>query len=151
MFKRILVPIDGSAAAQSAVQQAVKLASEEAKMRLIYVVEESHSLDLIGYGAIDYSALLEALRQTGKRALATAADEALKSGFTVETELLDAPGERISSVIGGEADKWNADLIVIGTHGRSGLNRLLLGSVAEEVVRSASVPVLMVHADSSSA
>ena len=151
MYQRILVPIDGSAAAQRAVQEAVKLASDGVKLRLVYVVEESHSLDIIGYGAIDYSALLEAVRQTGERVLATAAEEALKLGITVETGLLEAPGERISSVIGGEADNWKADLITIGTHGRSGLNRLLLGSVAEEVVRSASVPVLMVHADLSSA
>lgn len=151
MYQRILVPIDGSAAAQCAVQEAVKLASNGVKLRLVYVVDESHSLDLIGYRTIDYSALIEAVRQTGGRVLATAAEEALKLGITVETGLLEAPGERISSVIGGEADNWKADLIAIGTHSRSGLNRLLLGSVAEEVLRSASVPVLMVHADLSSA
>jgi len=151
MFKRILVPIDGSAAAQCAVQEAFKLASDGVKLRLVYVVDESHSLDLIGYRTIDYSALIDAVRKTGGRVLATAAEEALKLGITVETGLLEEPGERISSVIGGEADNWKADLITIGTHSRSGLNRLLLGSVAEEVLRSASVPVLMVHADLSSA
>jgi nucleotide-binding universal stress UspA family protein len=56
-------------------------------------------------------------------------------------------GERIASVIEGEARRWQADLIVIGTHGRSGLSRLLLGSVAEGVVRVASVPVLLVRAE----
>ena len=50
-------------------------------------------------------------------------------------------------MIDGEAVNWKADLIVIGTHGRSGLSRLLLGSVAEEVVRGASVPVLLVRGD----
>lgn len=145
MYRRILVPIDGSPAAQRAVQEAVKLASDGVRLRLAYVVEEPKPLDIV-----DYSVLLGAVRKTGERALATAAEEALKSGVTVETGLLEAPGERVSGVIESEADNWNADLIVIGTHGRSGFNRLLLGSVAEEVVRRASVPVLVVHADSSS-
>ncbi len=78
-------------------------------------------------------------------------EEVHQSGMTAETTLLEASGERISRVIEGEANNWKADLIVIGTHGRSGINRMLMGSVAEEVVRGASVPVLMVHADLSSA
>ena len=71
----------------------------------------------------------------------------MRSGATVETALLEASGERIASVIEGEARHWQADLIVIGTHGRSGLSRLLLGSVAEGVARSAPVPVLLVRAE----
>jgi nucleotide-binding universal stress UspA family protein len=67
--------------------------------------------------------------------------------MTAETALLDVPGERVASVIDGEALNWTADLIVISTHGRSGLSRLLLGSVAEDVVRGASVPVLLVRAE----
>ncbi len=61
--------------------------------------------------------------------------------------MLEAHGERIASVIDNEASHWRADLIVIGTHGRSGMNRLLLGSVAEGVVRGTSVPVLLVRAE----
>jgi nucleotide-binding universal stress UspA family protein len=130
MYQRILVPVDGSATAKRALQEAVKLAEDGARLRLVYVVEESYSLDPVGYGAIDYSALLEAVRQTGERTLGQAAEEAHKSCMTAETALLEASGERISSVIKSEADNWKADLIVIGTHGRSGLNQWLLGSVA---------------------
>ncbi|MGA7749085.1 MAG: universal stress protein [Gallionella sp.] len=151
MYQRILVPIDGSATAVRALQEAIKLAAGKAQLRLVYVVEESHSLDAEAYAFIDYSALLEAVRQTGERTLAQAAEEVRRSGMTAETVLLDASGERISRVIDGEAINWKADLIVIGTHGRSGLNRLLLGSVAEDVVRGASVPVLLVRAALSSA
>jgi len=147
MYQRILVPVDGSTNAKRALQEAVMLADGTAKLHLVYVVEESHSLDPIGYGAIDYAALLEAVRQTGKRTLAQALEEVQKSGKTAETSLLEANGERISTMIGSAAKNWKADLIVIGTHGRSGLNRLLLGSVAEDVARSATVPVLLVHAD----
>ena len=151
MYQRILVPVDGSATAKRALQEAVKLSGGKAKLRLVYVVEESYALDATGYAFIDYSALLEAVRQTGERTLAQAAEEAHQSGMMAETTLLEASGERISRVIEGEANNWKADLIVIGTHGRSGINRMLMGSVAEEVVRGASVPVLMVHADLSSA
>lgn len=151
MYQRILVPVDGSTNAKRALQEAIKLADGTAELRLVYVVEESHSLDPIGYGAIDYAALLEAVRQTGKRTLAQALEEVQKSGKTAETSLLEANGERISTMIGSAAKNWKADLIVIGTHGRSGLNRLLLGSVAEDVARSATVPVLLVHADPGSA
>ena len=65
--------------------------------------------------------------------------------MAVQTRLLEADGERIASVIVEEAKRWPADLIVIGTHGRSGFSRILFGSVAEGVVRTAHVPVLLVR------
>ena len=147
MYQRILVPIDGSATSERALQEAIKLAAGKAQLRLVYVVEEAYPLDAEGYAYIDYEALQEAVRKTGERTLAQAAVKVRRSGITVETTLLDVPGERVASVIDNEALKWKADLIVIGTHGRSGLSRLLLGSVAEDVVRGASIPVLLVRAE----
>ena len=147
MYQRILVPIDGSATAERALQEAIGLAAGKTQLRLVYVVEDAYPLDAEGYAFIDYSALQQAVRQTGERALAQAADTAQKSGVAADTVLLEASGERVAGVIDGEARNWRADLIVIGTHGRSGLSRLLLGSVAEDVVRGASVPVLLVRAE----
>jgi nucleotide-binding universal stress UspA family protein len=147
MYQRILVPIDGSVTAERALQEAIKLAAGKAQLRLVYVIEQVYPLDTEGYAFIDYVALQEAVRQTGERTLAQAAEKVRRSGMTAETALLDVPGERVASVIDGEALNWRADLIVIGTHGRSGLSRLLLGSVAEGVVRGASVPVLLVRAE----
>jgi len=147
MYQRILVSIDGSATAERALQEAIKLADGKAQLRLVYVVEEAYPLDAEGYAFIDYAALQEAVRKTGERTLAQAAKNVRRSGITAETALLDSPGERIASLIDGEAMSWKADLIVIGTHGRSGLSRLFLGSVAEEVVRGASVPVLLVRGE----
>ena len=146
MYQRILVPIDGSATSECALQEAIKLAAGKAQLRLIYVVEEVYLLDAEGYALIDYAALREAVRHTGERSLVQAAEKVRQSGMTAETALLEVTGERVASVIDGEAKRWPADLIVIGTHGRSGLSRLLLGSVAEGVVRGASVPVLLVRA-----
>jgi len=147
MYQRILVPIDGSATSERALQEAIKLAAGKAQLRLVYVVEEAYPLDAEGYAYIDYSALQEAVRKTGERTLAQAAVKVRRSGITAETTLLDVRGERVASVIDNEALNWKADLIVIGTHGRSGLSRLLLGSVAEDVVRGASIPVLLVRAE----
>ena len=86
------------------------------------------------------------MKLTGERALAQAGEKVRLAGMTPDTALHEAKGERIAKVIEDEAKRWEADLIVIGTHGRSGLSRLLLGSVAEGVARSAAVPVLLVRA-----
>ena len=147
MYQRILIPIDGRPTAERAAREAIKLADGTAHLRLIYVLEEIYPLDTEGLAYIDYAALQAAVRHTGERALAQAAEKVMRSGATVETALLEASGERIASVIEGEARHWQADLIVIGTHGRSGLSRLLLGSVAEGVARSAPIPVLLVRAE----
>jgi nucleotide-binding universal stress UspA family protein len=147
MYQRILVPIDGSATSERALQEAIKLAAGKAQLRLVYVLEEVYPLDAEGYAYIDYEVLQEAVRSTGERTLEQAVETVRRSGITAETALMDVPGERIASVIDNEAVSWKADLIVIGTHGRSGLSRLLLGSVAEGVVRGASVPVLLVRSE----
>ena len=149
MYQRILVSIDGSATAERALQEAVKLAAGKAQLRLVYVLEEVYPLDAEGYAFIDHAALQEAVRKTGERALAQAVETVRRAGVTMETVLLEAVGERVAKVIDDEALHWQADLIVVGTHGRSGLSRLLLGSVAEDVVRGASVPVLLVRGVSS--
>ena len=147
MYQRILIPVDGSPTSERALQEAIKLSDGKAQLRLIYVIEEGYPLDAEGYAVIDYAALQEAFRQTGERVLAQAAKTVRRAGMTAETAVLDVPGERAASVIDSDAVSWNADLIVIGTHGRKGVSRLLLGSVAEDVVRGASVPVLLIRAD----
>lgn len=146
MYQRILVPIDGSATSERALQEAIQLAAGKAQLRLVYVIEEGYALDAEGYAFINYADLQEAFRQTGERALAKAAEIVRQSGMTAETAVLDVPGEHTANVIDNDALSWKADLIVIGTHGRSGVGRLLMGSVAEHVVRHASVPVLLVRA-----
>jgi nucleotide-binding universal stress UspA family protein len=147
MYQRILVPIDGSQTSERALHEAIRVANREAQLRLVYVLVENYLLDAEGYAYIDLADLQKAMRHSGERALALAAEKVRQAGATAETALLEASGERIASVIENEARHWQADLIVIGTHGRSGLNRLLLGSVAEGVVRVATVPVLLVRAE----
>jgi len=139
MYQRILVPVDGSATSGQALREAIKLAAGKAQLRLVHVIEEIYPLDTEGYAYIDHIALQEAVRHTGERVLAQAAKEAQRLGVTAETVLLEAGGERVADVIDGEAKNWPADLIVIGTHGRSGLSRLLnVGSGAADSQRIGS-------------
>jgi nucleotide-binding universal stress UspA family protein len=147
MYQRILVPIDGSPTSERALREALSVGGSNAILRLVHVVEEIYALDAEAYAFFDYAALQEAMRKTGERVLADAAKKVRQSGAKTETVLLDASGERVATVIAGEAARCGADLIVIGTHGRSGLSRLLLGSVAEGVVRGASIPVLLVPSE----
>ncbi|HZW24703.1 MAG TPA: universal stress protein [Gallionella sp.] len=145
MYQRILVPIDGSETAERALREAIKLADGKAQLRLLHVVEEVYPLDAEGYAFIDYAALRDVARSSGERLLAKAGETARQAGAAVETSLREAEGDRVANVIDAEARNWPADLIVIGSHGRSGFSRLLFGSVAEGVVRGASVPVLLVR------
>jgi len=90
--------------------------------------------------------LVPALREGGKRVLAKAQAFALKQGLKAKTILREMIGGPAAYPIVREARKLRADLIVLGTHGRRGVRRLVLGSDAEQVVRTASVPVLLVRA-----
>lgn len=146
MYQRILVPIDGSATSDRALQEAIKLIdAQPSLLRLVHVVDDLQFLDTEGY--VDYAELRDLTRKIGERALAKAEEVVRQADITVETSLLEANGERIARVIDAEANSWSADLIVIGTHGRSGFNHLLFGSVAEGVVRGAQVPVLLVRSE----
>jgi len=144
MYQRILVPVDGSETSDKALQEALKLvAGQPAQLLLLHVLEDMQFLDAEGY--VNYAELRELTLNMGKRMLDKAAEIATQAGITADSKLVEAAGKRIANVITAEAKDWPADLVVIGTHGRSGFSHLLFGSVAEGVVRGASVPVLLVR------
>lgn len=146
MYQRILVPINGSSTSERALQEAIKLAQGKAQLCLVYVLEEILPLAAEGFDYSNSAALQETARKAAEDTLAQAADKVRKSGATVETALIDELGQGVIDAINNEALNWSADLIVIGTHGRTGLTRLLLGSIAEGVVREAAMPVLLIRA-----
>ncbi|MDP1573387.1 MAG: universal stress protein [Coxiellaceae bacterium] len=144
MYQHILIPVDGSPTSDRALQEALRFAQQKnAQLELVYVVENIYLLSDELY--INYAELLETMRSSGEKILAQAQSVAQKAGITAEVKLLEAGSERIANVIVAEAVHWSADLIVIGTHGRSGFSRLLMGSVAEGVVRTAQTPVLLIR------
>ncbi|MGB5079361.1 MAG: universal stress protein [Burkholderiales bacterium] len=145
-YKRILVPVDGSPTSAAGLKEALKLAKDQrAKLRLLHVIDE-----LIVFNtpetAVNIEPIIEELKRGGERVLQAAGRLALAKGIRPESDLRESAGVRVSEVIGAQARRWRADLIVMGTHGRRGVNRMLMGSDAELVVRNASTPVLLVPA-----
>ncbi|MBI3455953.1 MAG: universal stress protein [Candidatus Rokubacteria bacterium] len=148
MYKRILVATDGSKTSQLALEEALRLAQGgQTRLRLVHVIDSPYGYADAWYAAVaaDLEAIQRAWRRAGQDILAQAATVAREAGVEVETALLETDGRRVSRAIVDEADRWGAEVIVIGSHGRQGLEHLLLGSVAEGVVRTARVPVLLVR------
>jgi len=147
MYKRILVAVDGSDISIKALAEAIRLAGDaNGIMRIVYVLEEP-AINL--EPAFDYDRFRRMLRSDGEKLLARAQSEASRAGRKCETALIEAPpfGARPSDLIVAEAARWPAEVIVLGTHGRRGLHRLLLGSVAEGVIRASTIPVLLVRGE----
>jgi nucleotide-binding universal stress UspA family protein len=147
MYARILVPIDGSATSMRGLTEAIKLATVlQARVRVVHVINELLA-DYTLAPSVYYEKVIEAEREVGKKTLANAQAHARELGYDVELELLETIGARASTMIIEAAKRWDAELIVMGTHGRRGLRRLAIGSDAEMVLRSTPVPVLMVRDD----
>ena len=142
-FKHILCPIDFSDASQRALTYAAALATwYQAELQVVHVAPAVDEGLVIGPDG----GLVEPRRQQSSEALAVEVRGAMEAvGATGLTEVLAADG-RTHDVIVERARAHGADLLVIGTHGRSGFNRLLLGSVTEKVLRVAPCPVLTVPA-----
>jgi nucleotide-binding universal stress UspA family protein len=143
MFHRILVPVDGSFSADKALATALQLAGESGgRVRLL------HSFDEFAYltGYESSGALLQQARGYADKVLKDALEAAASAGVPADTRLVDEPGQRLGDVVAQEAREFGADLIVVGTHGRRGLGRVMLGSGAEQVIRTAPVPVLVIRA-----
>jgi len=147
MYQRILVPIDGSPTSDQGLAEAIKLAQlTGASLRLIYVMDSL--IYASGFGVYgDYSGdLIVRMEEAGKQVLEDGSTRANAANLKVDSLLIDGLGIRVSEAVIQQAKDWSADLIVIGTHGRRGINRLLLGSDAEQIMRLAPVPVLLVRA-----
>lgn len=144
MYETILFPTDGSDSSFHALDHALDIADRYgAVLHAIYVVETSSPYDDFGTGGIDPEVLIRTLRERGEETLARVEERANAAG----TEFVGSTLE-FDDVHGGileYADDHGVDMIVMGTHGRRGLNRWLLGSVTERIVRSADVPVLTVR------
>ena len=153
MFRRILVPLDGSPTSNQGLEKAIALAKDQsARLCLLHVVDEfafTQSLDGTMYVPAGYvEDFIKALREEGKKLLAKAETKVRQRRIKVDTVLLETLGHRVADLIIKQAKKWRADVIVLGTHGRRGMSRLLMGSDAEMVVREARVPVLLVRSPS---
>jgi nucleotide-binding universal stress UspA family protein len=145
MYQRILVPVDGSHTSTLGLQEAIRIAIDQrARLKLISVVD-GFIIAQNFEGMINASDMIDFLRESGEKAISNALALAKEHDLKAEASTFETVGDRVAEVIVREAKKWKADLIVMGTHGRRGFNRLVLGSDAEGVLRSSPVPVLMVR------
>lgn len=146
MYAKILVPVDGSPTSDLGLAEAVKLAKlTGARLRLLHAVDILSASLSPEISMATSPTVFEMLRQGGDSILAKARTTAERAGVQAETALQDTLTGRLCDSVIDDARRWGADVIVIGTHGRRGVGRLLLGSDAEQIARLSPVPVLLVH------
>lgn len=145
-YSKIVVAVDGSSTSDLALREAIRVASGSgASVLALYVVDNGVLLFDAGY--YDPSLVERAFVDSGKKALEAAGKTLGDAGVKFETKLVNEPAVTgdIAGSINAVASEWGGDLLVIGTHGRRGVRRLVLGSVAEAVIRQSTMPVLLVR------
>jgi len=142
MYQHILIPTDSSEPSEKAVRQGCQLARHlGASVSILYVNEPIALAPLVGSETIPhYEEWVREARAAGEKALERAAQIAREEGVEAQTQLVE--GRPVQKIL--EAAKGH-DLIVMGSHGRGGLDRLLLGSVTTGVLHRSPVPVLVVR------
>ena len=136
MYDKILVPTDGSQGAKAALKHGIEIASQwEATLHTLYVLDTRLARS---------GPLLETLRDEGRKAVRDVEVAGTQAGLTVMTEIVEGnPHEEILDYV----TEHGIDMVIMGTHGRTGLDRVVMGSVAERVVRRSPVPVLTVRGE----
>ena len=150
MFKQVMVAVDGSPTANRGLKAAIGLASDQhASLAIVHVIDDTAGVSYVGdmgYIPANYvDSLLEDLRKSGRRILEKALAAARDGGVEAKMALVETRGRTVADTIVSQARKLRADVIVLGTHGRRGLRRVLMGSDAEAVLREARIPVLLVR------
>ena len=146
MYQRIFVAVDSSPTSTRGLDEAIGLGRVTgARLLLAHVVDELVFSPGFEPGATYMNDVLPQLRRRGQEVLQAALARAEAAGLPAESRLLECFAARTSDVLLNEASAWGADLLVLGTHGRRGIGRLLLGSDAEQILRASTVPVLLVR------
>ncbi len=144
MYKHILVPIDGSDTSNLALKHAIALAKEQhSTLRLFHVIDLTPA-----YSSVNAPHVVErqnALQAEGQKVIDDGSAPVLAAVIQYDSKCITTFDKRIYDLIDEEAVRWPADLIVIGTHGRRGISRLFLGSVAEALARISSKPLLLIR------
>lgn len=146
MFNHILVPLDGSGLAESALPIALEVASKfESAITIMRVVLPPHVVSHTTGAA--YASLITGLREIAyeeaESYLKAQQGSLRQQGYQVHCKVVD--GEPVADIILDVAEGLPVDLIVMSTHGRSGVSRWVFGSVADRILRQASIPILLVR------
>jgi len=152
MYQRILVPVDGSVTSQLGLEKAIGVATlTGGSIRLLHVIDELAHLTGFETPEVYTREIRPRLWRHGQQVLDNARAAVEAAGVPVEVELAESLAARVADIVVARAETCKADLIVMGTNGYRGATRILLGSDAEQVVRTANVPVLLVRAPQASA
>jgi len=145
-YKKILVPVDGSPTANLGLREGMRLAKEQgATLVLLHVVDQHYVISAGMEAGMYTDDLFDSLRTAGRDIIRRAAQAVKKAGLPYKTVMPETLTGGAADMIVREAKRSAVDVIVIGTHGRRGVRRLLMGSDAEQVVRTSPVPVLLVR------
>lgn len=148
MYAKILVPIDGSATSHRGFEEAVALARKMDSSLVLLHVLDTVPVPLEAVTSSVWEEMTEGLRKQGQSLLEQARATAIGHGIAADMHLVDGRAERVADAIVAEALSSGCELVVMGTHGRRGFSRVMIGSDAERVVRNCPLPVLLVrHAD----
>lgn len=147
MSHRILLATDGSETSWHALHEAIRFAMPDDVVRVVNVIDDPFTHYQAAFAAyIDLEAIREGLIAEGQLTLADSYRKLHDEGLQADTRSIDLRtwGGTVADAILREAQRWQADLLILGTHGRRGFRRLMIGSVAEHVLRRAHRPVMLV-------
>ncbi|MBA3995807.1 MAG: universal stress protein UspA [Candidatus Accumulibacter sp. 66-26] len=150
MYKRIMVAVDESFMTNKVLGTAIEIAkSNGAKLAICHAIDETifanREVEMMmpnSVGKAEYRLRLGAQGFLGK-----AADTARAAGVEVEIKLVESEQKHVSDMLADTSAEWQADLLVVGTHGRRGMERYFVGSVAERLVRKAGTSLLLVRGE----
>jgi len=146
MYQRILVPVDGSEGARHALDEALKLARlSGAQLQAVYVLQHPTQVVDVAAGFVEQVQTRDTSSQTATAVLAEAREQMAALGVTGTVRAVDAYGENLAAVLMRAIDEFDADLVVMYSHGRSGIRRLFAGSVAESLLHDSTVPLLLLR------
>lgn len=148
MCKRIFVAIDGSATSQLALDEAIALSKTPGGSLCIGTALDTSSLAQAFLGVeafVDIDKVKQGMRDKADALLDQAAAKATAAGCDPYRQLIESEDKSVADMLADAAHQWDADLIVMGTHGRRGLNRMVMGSVAENLVRIATTSLFLVR------
>jgi nucleotide-binding universal stress UspA family protein len=144
MYQRIMVAVDGSETSQRGLMEAINLAKDQkAKLTIVHVID----LVIVHGAGGFFGPFVQSTREFANEIVERARKVVQAEGIEAEIQSPEivTTGYHVADTIAQLARDWNADLLVAGTHGRRGVSRLLIGSVAERIVRVAPCPLLLVR------
>ena len=146
MYAKILVPVASDETSEAGLDEAIRLARIcGSALRLLHVSEHLPFVsEAVLYDETAATSDSDGVKR-GRALLARMGARVAMEGLDVDTFLVESAGRPVDAVVNDQARAWGADLVVLGTHGRRGVARAFAGSVAEQVVRHAEVPVLLVR------